>query len=139
MSWAGAALSKASCFLPTTVIMSEEALRMRRALRWQKQHGEASPTAEQEPGEKSSLTAEQEQLIEILTEAHKKHFDSSFSQFIDYQVSFSGLSQRVAAADPVRQPLQSGPSGPVRVSLPTKAKHVSSALPRSFLSQSPMP
>ncbi|KAL8184384.1 UNVERIFIED_CONTAM: hypothetical protein K2H54_015672 [Gekko kuhli] len=65
--------------------MSEEALRLRRALRRQKQRQGQSPTMVWEPSEETSLTAEQEQLIEILTEAHKKHFDSTFAQFIDYQ------------------------------------------------------
>ncbi|XP_060113152.1 nuclear receptor subfamily 1 group I member 3 [Heteronotia binoei] len=67
------------------MIMSEEALRLRRATRQQKQHGEQSPTVVQEPSEDTRLTAEQEQLIEILTEAHNKHFDSTFAQFIHYQ------------------------------------------------------
>ncbi|KAG8146869.1 hypothetical protein E2320_013947 [Naja naja] len=35
--------------------------------------------------EDRGLSEEQEELIEILTEAHKKHFDSTFSQFIHYQ------------------------------------------------------
>nr|XP_056709848.1 nuclear receptor subfamily 1 group I member 3 [Euleptes europaea] len=65
------------------MIMSEQALRLRRALRQQKQHPEQTPT--EEPSQETGLTAEQEQLIEILTEAHKKHFDSSFAQFIHYQ------------------------------------------------------
>ncbi|XP_077179343.1 nuclear receptor subfamily 1 group I member 3 [Paroedura picta] len=67
------------------MIMSEEALRLRRALRRQKQHPEQSPPDVWEPPEETSLTAEQEQLIEILTEAHKKHFDSTFAQFSHYQ------------------------------------------------------
>ncbi|XP_063002039.1 nuclear receptor subfamily 1 group I member 3 isoform X2 [Elgaria multicarinata webbii] len=65
------------------MIMSEEVLRQRRALRRQKHQRDQSPTAE--PAEETGLTAEQEQLIGILTEAHKKNFDSSFSQFIHYQ------------------------------------------------------
>uniref|UniRef100_A0A8C5EXC2 Nuclear receptor subfamily 1 group I member 3 n=1 Tax=Gopherus evgoodei TaxID=1825980 RepID=A0A8C5EXC2_9SAUR len=57
------------------MIMSEEALQMRRVLRKRKQQ-------EREPaGEPAELTEEQEQLISILIEAHKRHFDSGFSQF----------------------------------------------------------
>ncbi|XP_053225039.1 nuclear receptor subfamily 1 group I member 3 isoform X1 [Podarcis raffonei] len=66
------------------MIMSEEALHVRRALRWQKKH-QGQSLASVEPPEESSLTEEQEQLIELLTEAHKKTFDSSFSQFNHYQ------------------------------------------------------
>ncbi|XP_067425661.1 nuclear receptor subfamily 1 group I member 3 isoform X2 [Emydura macquarii macquarii] len=55
------------------MIMSEEALQMRRLLRKQKK---------QEPvGEPGELTEEQERLIDTLIQAHKRHFDSSFSQF----------------------------------------------------------
>uniref|UniRef100_A0A452GZQ8 Nuclear receptor subfamily 1 group I member 3 n=1 Tax=Gopherus agassizii TaxID=38772 RepID=A0A452GZQ8_9SAUR len=58
------------------MIMSEEALQMRRVLRKRKQQ-------EREPaGEPAELTEEQEQLISILIEAHKRHFDSGFSQFV---------------------------------------------------------
>uniref|UniRef100_A0ACB8G832 Uncharacterized protein n=1 Tax=Sphaerodactylus townsendi TaxID=933632 RepID=A0ACB8G832_9SAUR len=67
------------------MIMSEKALQLRRAVRQQKQHPELSPPVGLEPPEEPRLTTEQEQLIEILMEAHKKHFDSSFSQFIHYQ------------------------------------------------------
>uniref|UniRef100_A0A8C0JA44 Nuclear receptor subfamily 1 group I member 3 n=1 Tax=Chelonoidis abingdonii TaxID=106734 RepID=A0A8C0JA44_CHEAB len=57
------------------MIMSEEALQMRRVLRKRKQQ-------EREPaGEPAELTEEQEQIISILLEAHKRHFDSGFSQF----------------------------------------------------------
>ncbi|KYO34138.1 nuclear receptor subfamily 1 group I member 3 isoform X1 [Alligator mississippiensis] len=57
------------------MILSEEALQARRALRWQRRQ-------EREP---AGLTAEQEQLIAILIEAHTCNFDSSFSQFQHYQ------------------------------------------------------
>uniref|UniRef100_A0A452GZB9 Nuclear receptor subfamily 1 group I member 3 n=1 Tax=Gopherus agassizii TaxID=38772 RepID=A0A452GZB9_9SAUR len=60
------------------MIMSEEALQMRRVLRKRKQQ-------EREPaGEPAELTEEQEQLISILIEAHKRHFDSGFSQFVHF-------------------------------------------------------
>ncbi|XP_042296719.1 nuclear receptor subfamily 1 group I member 3 isoform X2 [Sceloporus undulatus] len=65
------------------MIMSNERLQLRRALRHQKQQQEQSPKVES--AKSLSLTAEQEKLIEILTEAHHKNFDSSFSQFIHYQ------------------------------------------------------
>ncbi|KAL8184449.1 UNVERIFIED_CONTAM: hypothetical protein K2H54_017277 [Gekko kuhli] len=77
------------------MIMSEEALRLRRALRRQKQRQGQSPTVAWEPSEETSLTAEQEQLIEILTEAHKKHFDSTFAQFIDYQDHLESYPEEV--------------------------------------------
>lgn len=58
------------------MIMSEEALQMRRVLRKQKKQ-------ERElAGEQEQLTEEQEQMIGILIEAHKRHFDSGFSQFV---------------------------------------------------------
>ncbi|XP_062820989.1 nuclear receptor subfamily 1 group I member 3 isoform X2 [Anolis carolinensis] len=65
------------------MIMSDEALRLRRTLRHRKQKEEQSPRGEPDQG--AGLTAEQEQLIEILSEAHQKNFDSSFSQFTHYQ------------------------------------------------------
>ncbi|KAM6294244.1 nuclear receptor subfamily 1 group I member 3 [Aegotheles albertisi] len=55
------------------MIMSEEALRRRRALRGQR--GRAEP---------GGLTAEQQELIRILIAAHQRTFDSSFSQFTHY-------------------------------------------------------
>lgn len=67
------------------MIMSEEALSLRRALRQQKRHREPSPNVAWEPSEETCLTTEQEQLIEILMEAHKKFLGSSFSQFAHYQ------------------------------------------------------
>nr|XP_060614274.1 nuclear receptor subfamily 1 group I member 3 [Anolis sagrei ordinatus] len=65
------------------MIMSDEALRLRRKLRDRKQKQEQSP--KEEPDKGAGLTVEQEQLIEILSEAHQKNFDSSFSQFTHYQ------------------------------------------------------
>ncbi|ETE56523.1 Nuclear receptor subfamily 1 group I member 2, partial [Ophiophagus hannah] len=72
--------------------MSEDALYARRALRKQKMRKQKmqkgpQPILPAELPEDRGLSAEQEELIEILTEAHKKHFDSTFSQFIHYQVS----------------------------------------------------
>ncbi|NXE84384.1 NR1I2 protein, partial [Cochlearius cochlearius] len=60
------------------MIMSEEALRRRRALRGQRR------LAREQPG---GLTAEQQELIGILIVAHQRTFDSSFSQFTHYWVS----------------------------------------------------
>ncbi|NXW52112.1 NR1I3 protein, partial [Nyctiprogne leucopyga] len=57
------------------MIMSEEALRRRRALRGHRQ------LAREQAG---GLTAEQQELISILTAAHQRTFDSSFSQFTHY-------------------------------------------------------
>ncbi|XP_010565235.1 PREDICTED: nuclear receptor subfamily 1 group I member 3 [Haliaeetus leucocephalus] len=57
------------------MIMSEEALRQRRALRGQRR------LAREQPG---GLTAEQQELIGILIAAHQRTFDSSFSQFTHY-------------------------------------------------------
>lgn len=56
--------------------MSEEALGRRRALRLQRRLAQAQP---------GGLTAEQQELISILIAAHKRTFDSSFSQFQHYQ------------------------------------------------------
>ncbi|NP_001310135.1 nuclear receptor subfamily 1 group I member 3-like [Coturnix japonica] len=56
------------------MIMSEEALCRRRALRLQRRLAH--------PG---GLTAEQQELIGILISAHQRTFDSSFSQFQHYQ------------------------------------------------------
>ncbi|NXT28917.1 NR1I3 protein, partial [Syrrhaptes paradoxus] len=57
------------------MIMSEEALRQRRALRGQRR------LAQEPPGE---LTAEQQELIGTLVAAHQRTFDPSFSQFKYY-------------------------------------------------------
>uniref|UniRef100_A0A8C3FRA7 Nuclear receptor subfamily 1 group I member 3 n=1 Tax=Chrysemys picta bellii TaxID=8478 RepID=A0A8C3FRA7_CHRPI len=62
------------------MIMSEEALQMRRVLRKQKKQ---ERELAEEPAE---LTEEQEQLISSLIEAHKRHFDSGFSQFVHCRV-----------------------------------------------------
>ncbi|NXF39623.1 NR1I2 protein, partial [Nyctibius bracteatus] len=63
------------------MIMSEEALRQRRALRGQRRREQLQ--REQPAG----LTAEQQELIGILIAAHQRTFDSSFSQFTHYRVS----------------------------------------------------
>ncbi|NXJ84235.1 NR1I3 protein, partial [Trogon melanurus] len=57
------------------MIMSEEALRRRRALRGQRRLAREQP---------EGLTAEQQDLIDILIAAHHRTFDSSFSQFTHY-------------------------------------------------------
>ncbi|GAB0201143.1 nuclear receptor subfamily 1 group I member 3 [Grus japonensis] len=59
------------------MIMSEEALQQRRALRGQRR------LAREQPG---GLTAEQQELISILIAAHQRTFDSSFSQFTHYRL-----------------------------------------------------
>ncbi|NXX21164.1 NR1I2 protein, partial [Podargus strigoides] len=59
------------------MIMSEEALQRRRALRGRRR-------AQEQPG---GLTAEQRELIAILIAAHQRTFDSSFSRFTHYRVS----------------------------------------------------
>ncbi|XP_068778668.1 nuclear receptor subfamily 1 group I member 3 isoform X2 [Struthio camelus] len=61
------------------MIMSEEALRTRRALRRQRR------LAREALGQPGGLTAEQQELISILITAHKRNFDSSFSQFVHYR------------------------------------------------------
>ncbi|XP_074709373.1 nuclear receptor subfamily 1 group I member 3 isoform X3 [Strix uralensis] len=57
------------------MIMSEEALQQRRALRGQRRLARGPP---------AGLTAEQQELIDILIAAHQRTFDSSFSQFTHY-------------------------------------------------------
>uniref|UniRef100_A0A8D2J0M2 Nuclear receptor subfamily 1 group I member 3 n=1 Tax=Varanus komodoensis TaxID=61221 RepID=A0A8D2J0M2_VARKO len=101
------------------MIMSEAALRERRALRQQK-HQQLRPTAEL--ATEKGLTAEQEQLIGVLTEAHKKNFDSSFSQFVNYQtpVRLSIHSPRPwsPAPDPCLPSCPSSPQEPMEEVLP---------------------
>uniref|UniRef100_A0A8B9NVT0 Nuclear receptor subfamily 1 group I member 3 n=1 Tax=Apteryx owenii TaxID=8824 RepID=A0A8B9NVT0_APTOW len=70
------------------MIMSEEALRTRRALRRQRR------LAREALGQPRGLTAEQQELISILIMAHKRNFDSSFSQFVHYRVSGAAGAQR---------------------------------------------
>ncbi|XP_075301111.1 nuclear receptor subfamily 1 group I member 3 isoform X3 [Opisthocomus hoazin] len=57
------------------MIMSEEALRRRWALRGQRRLARELP---------EGLTAEQQELIDILIAAHQRTFDSTFSQFTHY-------------------------------------------------------
>ncbi|XP_064899152.1 nuclear receptor subfamily 1 group I member 3 isoform X2 [Columba livia] len=67
------------------MIMSEEALRLRRALRGQRrreQPGEV--TAEVTAEVTVEVTAEQQELIAMLMAAHQRTFDPSFSQFTHY-------------------------------------------------------
>lgn len=59
--------------------MSEEALRRRRELRGQRGQPGGQPGGQQE-----GLTAEQQELIALLMAAHRRTFDSSFSQFTHY-------------------------------------------------------
>uniref|UniRef100_A0A8B9T239 Nuclear receptor subfamily 1 group I member 3 n=1 Tax=Anas platyrhynchos TaxID=8839 RepID=A0A8B9T239_ANAPL len=76
------------------MIMSEEALGRRRALRRQRR------LAREQPG---GLTAEQRELIGILIAAHQRTFDSSFSQFAHY---------RPAVRLYIPSPRSPSPSGP---------------------------
>ncbi|XP_074794292.1 nuclear receptor subfamily 1 group I member 3 isoform X1 [Natator depressus] len=104
------------------MIMSEEALQMRRVLRKQKQQ-------ERElAGEPAELTEEQEQLISILIEAHKKHFDSGFSQFMHCRPPVRLYIHSLSPQSPqeprvpqvlqgVSQPEEGGPLAPLQ-SLP---------------------
>ncbi|NXG24557.1 NR1I3 protein, partial [Grallaria varia] len=65
------------------MIMSEEALQRRRELRGQRgQHG--GHPGGQPGGQPEGLTAEQQELIALLIAAHRRTFDSSFSQFAHY-------------------------------------------------------
>ncbi|XP_053331495.1 nuclear receptor subfamily 1 group I member 3 [Spea bombifrons] len=67
----------------TDMIMTEEALLMRRELRKRKKQERMQRT--RPVVEAGSLTDDQKQLISILTEAHNKHLDTCFSQFKDYR------------------------------------------------------
>ncbi|KAJ7307395.1 hypothetical protein JRQ81_009411 [Phrynocephalus forsythii] len=69
------------------MIMSEEALRARRELRRQKRHREPNPAAGST--QNGSLTADQQQLIDILSDAYKKNIDPSFFPFIVWRMSCS--------------------------------------------------
>ncbi|XP_029436408.1 nuclear receptor subfamily 1 group I member 3 isoform X2 [Rhinatrema bivittatum] len=64
------------------MIMSDEALMMRRALRNRKKQ-ERLQNVQQARAE--ALTEEQEQLIQILVDAHKRNIDSSFPKFIEFK------------------------------------------------------
>nr|XP_020653074.1 nuclear receptor subfamily 1 group I member 3-like [Pogona vitticeps] len=87
------------------MIMSKEALRMRRELRRQKQHREPSPAGDlPKPG---SLTADQQELIEILSRAYKKNVDSSFSPLTSYQPQEPQSPQSMAPRDVTSSPLPS--------------------------------
>ncbi|NWS50054.1 NR1I3 protein, partial [Probosciger aterrimus] len=57
------------------MILSEEALRRRRALRRQRRSARVAPVG---------LTPEQQELIALLVAAHQHNFDSSFSQLTHY-------------------------------------------------------
>uniref|UniRef100_A0A8V5GQL2 Nuclear receptor subfamily 1 group I member 3 n=1 Tax=Melopsittacus undulatus TaxID=13146 RepID=A0A8V5GQL2_MELUD len=61
------------------MVLSEEALRQRRAQRQQRRSVPVVPAA---PG---PLSAEQQELIALLIAAHQHNFDSSFSQFTHYR------------------------------------------------------
>uniref|UniRef100_A0A8C5N1R4 Nuclear receptor subfamily 1 group I member 3 n=2 Tax=Leptobrachium leishanense TaxID=445787 RepID=A0A8C5N1R4_9ANUR len=68
------------------MIMTEEALVMRRELRKKKKQERLRKA--RQLTEVRSLTEEQKQLIATLTEAQTKHFDSSFSQFVNYRTQY---------------------------------------------------
>lgn len=65
------------------MIMSEEALLARRDLRMRKKQERLQRI--QKVTEVTSLTEEQKQLISILIDAHKKHFDTNLEHFVDYR------------------------------------------------------
>ncbi|KAM6434778.1 nuclear receptor subfamily 1 group I member 3 isoform 1-T1 [Liasis olivaceus] len=88
------------------MIMSEEVLCIRRALRRQKKP--KAPILPTELPEERSLSPDQEQLIEILMEAHNRNFDSTFSQFIHYQPPV-----RLFLHSPPTQGPQEVPSSPL--------------------------
>nr|XP_033781195.1 nuclear receptor subfamily 1 group I member 3 isoform X2 [Geotrypetes seraphini]XP_033781196.1 nuclear receptor subfamily 1 group I member 3 isoform X2 [Geotrypetes seraphini] len=64
------------------MIMSADALLMRRAVRnrkKQERHTKVQPAAAE------ALTDEQEQLIQLLVDVHKRNIDASFSKFIEFR------------------------------------------------------
>ncbi|KAM9169254.1 nuclear receptor subfamily 1 group I member 3 [Mergus octosetaceus] len=99
------------------MIMSEEALGRRRALRRQRR------LAREQPGE---LTAEQRELIGILIAAHQRTFDSSFSQFAHYRPAV-----RLYIPSP-RSPSPSGPGAPSAVPSPQLECGAEDVLPDVF-------
>ncbi|XP_064354948.1 nuclear receptor subfamily 1 group I member 3 [Dromaius novaehollandiae] len=100
------------------MIMSEEALRTRRALRRQRR---LAREAVEQPG---GLTAEQQELISILITAHKRNFDSSFSQFVHY---------RPAVRLYIHSPRPRSPPEPAGLSLSAVASPEPDCLPEDVL------
>ncbi|XP_068518876.1 nuclear receptor subfamily 1 group I member 3 isoform X1 [Anas acuta] len=99
------------------MIMSEEALGRRRALRRQRR------LAREQPG---GLTAEQRDLIGILIAAHQRTFDSSFSQFAHYRPAV-----RLYIPSP-RSPSPSGLGAPSAVPSPQLECGAEDVLPDVF-------
>ncbi|XP_048785201.1 LOW QUALITY PROTEIN: nuclear receptor subfamily 1 group I member 3-like [Lagopus muta] len=89
------------------MIMSEEAVGRRRALRLQRR------LAQMQPG---GLTEEQQELISILIAAHKRTFDSSFSQFQHYRPAVRLCIPDLHSQSPPRPGVPSAPL--VTVELP---------------------
>ncbi|OCT69442.1 nuclear receptor subfamily 1 group I member 3 isoform X3 [Xenopus laevis] len=67
------------------MIMSEQALAQRRALRSRKKHERLSRREPEPEPVMGSLTEEQMKLVSLLTEAHLKHFDPTLSNFKHYR------------------------------------------------------
>ncbi|XP_056401804.1 nuclear receptor subfamily 1 group I member 3-like [Hyla sarda] len=65
------------------MILSEDALMARRELRVRKRQERLQRT--QRAPEATSLSEEQKQLISILIDIHRKHFDTKFEHFVDYR------------------------------------------------------
>ncbi|KAM4690058.1 nuclear receptor subfamily 1 group I member 3 [Rhinophrynus dorsalis] len=65
------------------MIMTDEALAMRRALRSKRKQERLHRL--QRVAEVGSLTEEQKQLISTLIDANNKHFDTTYSQFVNYR------------------------------------------------------
>ncbi|XP_042640747.1 nuclear receptor subfamily 1 group I member 3-like isoform X2 [Tyto alba] len=80
------------------MIMSEEALRQRRALRGQRR-----------------LAREQQELIDILIAAHQRTFDSSFSQFMHY---WPAVRLCVPSPRPQSPPAPDAPAAPLQLDCP---------------------